>query len=261
MRRMTLLLAAMAFCAFSPVAAATEVKGRVIIRGALTPPPESGPRTYYWSLDNGVLAPREDRIFPDRDLMVLLAPRGRRPTRTDTAPVIVHVSSGGLRPAAVAVRSGTLVRFQNDDPFTHELYSPSHPDFAAESMAPGQTRPLVAPGSGQVEIRCRRTAHLRGFVAIVDAQYYVSPAADGSFTLQAEPGTYLVRIFFEGRWLPESELVINSERSQNVELTVDASTARPRPPAPAALPTPGAGGAAPAGTPPPPAAPAPAVPR
>jgi len=127
-------------------------------------------------------------------------------------------------------------------------------------MAPGQTRPLVVPGSGQVEIRCRRTAHLRGFVAVAEAAYVVTPGADGTFTLTAEPGTYTVRTFFEGRWLPESELVINSERSQTVEIAVDATSARPQPAAPAATPSPGAGGAAPAVPSAPSAAPAAAVP-
>lgn len=262
MHRPTLLLCVfVVVSALASTASATEVKGKVMIQGALLALPESTPRTYYWSLDNGVLAPREDRIFPDRDLTILLSPRGRTPARTENAPVVVHITAGGMQPAAVVVRAGTLVRIQNDDPFTHELYSPTHPDFGPESMAPGQTRPLVAPGSGQVEIRCRRTPHLRGFVAVTDASYYVTPGADGTFTLQAEPGTYLVRTFFEGRWLPESELVINPERSQTVEITVDASSARPRPAAPAAAPSPGAGGAAPAVPSTPPAAPAATVPR
>jgi plastocyanin len=245
---------------FASTALATEVKGRVVVRGSLAAGSEPAARTYYWSLDNGVLAPREDRIFPDRDLAIVLSQRGRAPTRSDGAPVVVHVAQGGLLPAAVAVRTGTVVRFQNDDPFTHELYSPTHPDFAPEAMAPGQTRPLTLPGSGQVEIRCKRSPHLRGFVAIVDATHALTPAADGSFTLEAEPGTYTVRIFFEGRWLPESELVVSSDRSQTVELAVDASAARPR--AAVSAPSPGAGagpvpapgaGAAPA--------PAPAAPR
>ena len=261
MPRTALLLCLMTAWVLPASVAATEVKGRVTVQGSLSTLPEPAPRTYYWSLDNGVLAPREDRIFPDRDLTILFVPRGHTPARSDSPPVIVHVTAGGLRPAAVVVRPGALVRLQNDDPFTHELYSPTHPDFGPESMAPGQTRPLVVPGSGQVEIRCRRTPHLRGFVAVADAEYFVNPEPDGSFTLQAEPGTYLVRTFFEGRWLPESELVINSERSQNVEITVDAATARPRPAAPAPAPSPGAGGAVPAVPSTPPAAPAAAVPR
>lgn len=255
----SLLLAALVLAA-SP-ALATEVKGRVVIRGAL-PAEAEGRRTYYWSLDNGVLAPREDRIFPERDLAIVLTQRGRTAARGDGAPVVVRISQGGMMPAAVAVRTGSLVRFQNDDPFTHELYSPTHSDFAPESMAPGQTRPIVVPGSGQVEIRCKRAPHLRGFVAVVDAAYVVTPGPDGAFTLQAEPGTYTVRIFFEGRWLPESELVVNTERSQTVEIAVDASVARPQPAAPAAAPSPGAGTGAPvappAGAPP---APVPPVPR
>jgi plastocyanin len=254
-----LLFAALLMAA--PPALATEVKGRVVIRGALPAQPETT-RTYYWSLDNGVLAPREDRIFPERDLAVVMTLRGRTPARGEGAPVVVRISQGGMMPAAVAVRTGTLVRFQNDDPFTHELYSPTHSDFGSETMAPGQTRPLSVPGSGQVEIRCKRAPHLRGFVAVVDAAYVLTPEADGAFTLQAEPGTYTVRVFFEGRWLPESELVVNTERSQAVEIAVDASVARPRPAAPAAPPSPGAGTGAPAlppaGAPPPPA---PAVPR
>lgn len=253
----------MALWCFASPSLATEVRGRVVVRGNLPAGPEPATRSYYWSLDNGVLAPREDRIFPDRDLAIVLTQRGRAAARTENPPVIVHLSQGGLVPASVAVRTGTLVRFQNDDPFTHELYSPTHSDFAPETMAPGQTRPLVVPGSGQVEIRCKRSPHLRGFVAVVDAAYTVTPGSDGAFTLEAEPGTYTVRIFFEGRWLAESELVINAERSQTVEIAVDASAARPRAPAaPAAPPSPGAGAGA---TPAPPAvappAPPPAVPR
>jgi plastocyanin len=269
----TLLLAALLTTA--PSAHGAEVRGRVVVRGTLPPRPE-GARTYYWSLDNGVLAPREDRIFPERDLAIVLAQRGRAAARGDGAPVIIRIAEGGMMPAAAAVRTGSLVRFQNDDPFTHELWSPTHSDFAAESMAPGQTRPLVVPGSGQVEIRCKRAPHMRGFVAVVDASYVVTPAADGSFTVQADPGTYTVRVFFEGRWLAESELVVNADRNPPAEIVVDASTARPRPAAPAAAPaaTPPAAPAAPgapaasaapaappAGAPPAPAPAPPAVPR
>lgn len=231
-------------------AQATEVAGRVVIKGSLAgplDPPSRRPR-FYWSLDNGVLPARADRILPERDLTIILVERGRPAARRTSAPVVVRIAEGGMFPSSVVVRPGTMIRFENDDAFAHELYSPSHPDFAPESMARGQTRPFVAPQSGRIEVRCKRSPHLRGWIAIEDAVYFVSPRPDGSFTLTAAPGLYAVRTLFEGRWIAESELLVEDSRNvQNVEVVVDAGVARP--------PTPAAPVPAPAQTPPTPTIP------
>ena len=71
-----------------PEAAATELRGRVIVRGELAPPSEPATRRYYWSLDNGVLLcrPHHNVIhhtpwsvrIDERGLPVFTPPRGHR---------------------------------------------------------------------------------------------------------------------------------------------------------------------------------------
>ncbi|MBI2896390.1 MAG: hypothetical protein HYY06_22725 [Deltaproteobacteria bacterium] len=229
-----------AICLFSALtgatsAQATEVAGRVVIKGSLAVVQEPASRRprYYWSLDNGVLPARADRILPERDLAIILVERGRPAVRRTSSPVVIRVAEGGMLPSSVVVRPGTMIRFENDDAFEHELYSPTHPDLAPESMARGQTRPFVAPQSGRIEIRCKRAPHLRGWIAVQDAVHFVAPRPDGTFTLTAEPGLYTVRTLYEGRWVAERELLVEDSRTvQTVEIEVDAAIVRP--PAPAA---------------------------
>jgi hypothetical protein len=231
------------------VAHATELVARVVIKGALpaAPEPLSKRARFHWILDNGVLGARANRLFPERDLAIVLVERGRPAARRTAEPVTIRLADGGMSPIAVVVRPRTMVRFQNDDAFAHELYAPNRDDFTPETTARGQSRPFVAPSSGQVEIRCKRAPHMRGFIAVTDAAHVITPGPEGTFTRAVEPGLYTVRTYFEGRWLPESELLVEDTRSQNAEIVIDATTARPQPPpaspvpanpSPAPVPTP-----------------------
>jgi plastocyanin len=225
--------------AISSFALATDVRGTLALRGDLPAAPEERGR-YYWQAENGVLPTRKPRVQMDRDVAVVLhgaAPGG--------APAIVTVRmiDGGLKPAAVVVRPGTLVRFENDDPMAHELYVPNPADaagqpwFKAEATGRASTRDVRFQNEGIFEIRCKRAPHLRGWVAVENITAMATPSTDGRFTFpDAAPGNYKIKVFHAGRWIHEAALEIEDDRSQDVEVsaTLPAAPASAAPGASAA---------------------------
>jgi plastocyanin len=222
-------------------APATDLEGRLDVRGDLPVPAEERGR-YYWQAENGVLPTRRPRLDLDRDVAVALhgaAPAGQLPT------VIVRMIDGGLRPAAIVVRPGTLVRFENNDLFAHELFVPNPASpmgqdwFRAEATSRGSTRDVRFTQEGTFEIRCKRAPHLRAWVAVENVTTSVTPDVDGKFAFDdVTPGNYRLRVFHAGQWIGEKPVEVEDGRTQEVEMqaTLPAAPAATAAPAASAAP-------------------------
>ena len=72
----------------------------------------------------------------------------------DHQTVTIGQSGKLFEPAALAVRTGTVVRFPNNDPFYHNVYSYSGPRFDLGRYAPGDSREVTLDRAGVVEVYC-----------------------------------------------------------------------------------------------------------
>ena len=88
-------------------------------------------------------------------------------------------------PHVLAVRTGTIVDFPNNDRIYHNVFS----------LSP--TRRFDRPGV--VRVFCDIHSHMNAFIVVFAHRFFVVPQPDGSFQLPAvPPGTYTVAGWYEG---------------------------------------------------------------
>lgn len=143
-----------------------------------------------------------------RGRVQLLAKGGKGPARgSDVRQAVVYyepenataVQSGGrpfemvtrkkeLSPRVLVVPKGSRVRFPNQDPILHNVFSVSAPnqfDLGLYRQGPGKEKRFESPGL--VRVFCNIHHDMVAYVLVLDTPYHVSPGADGSFVLSGLP--------------------------------------------------------------------------
>jgi len=100
-------------------------------------------------------------------------------------------------PAALVVRTGTEVRFPNDDPFFHNVFSYSaNARFDLGRYPQGETRSVVLAEPGLTRIFCEVHASMRAVVLVTDHGYHAVVEESGAFRIDAvPPGDYTVVVY------------------------------------------------------------------
>jgi plastocyanin len=83
--------------------------------------------------------------------------------------VQVHNEDRQFIPETVVIRAGTSVRFPNDDPFFHSIYSssPADPfDIGYYGFGPGKI--VTFPRVGIIELHCHIHARMHGTIVVTD---------------------------------------------------------------------------------------------
>lgn len=106
---------------------------------------------------------------------------------TGQAPEIV-TRDKALSPTVLSVSPGTQVRFPNDDPILHNLFSVSpENDFDVGVYSPGESPTVEFENPGVVNIYCNVHHDMHAHVLVVDTPWRASPGADGRFELTGLP--------------------------------------------------------------------------
>ncbi len=116
-------------------------------------------------------------------------------------PIKIVVTGGHTVPTTIAVTPGTVLSFENHDPFPHRMYLVGNDSFKAEEMGPSAHRDWSAPGQGKYEFRDQLFPSVRFYVVVdpgvVDIVY---PGHNGSFEFKNLPeGDYYLKAFFQGK--------------------------------------------------------------
>jgi plastocyanin len=92
-------------------------------------------------------------------------------------------------PNVLVVQKGTRISFPNDDPFMHNVFSPSPTKaFDLGSYKQGEKAGLVRMFNvGVVEVLCNMHAKMRAAVLVVPNRHFVKVGGDGSFRLDNVP--------------------------------------------------------------------------
>lgn len=91
-------------------------------------------------------------------------------------------------PRVLAVPRGSRVRFPNEDPILHNVFSVSGEgsfDLGLVPKGPGKERKFDRPGL--VRVYCNVHHDMVAYVQVLDTPYFARPAADGSFVLSGLP--------------------------------------------------------------------------
>ena len=94
----------------------------------------------------------------------------------------------GFVPRILAVPKGSRVRFPNDDPILHNVFSVSPGnafDLGLYKKGPGKEKTFETPGLAR--IYCNVHPAMVAYVLVVDTPYVATPGEDGSFVLTGLP--------------------------------------------------------------------------
>ncbi|PPV05742.1 hypothetical protein XBLMG947_3069 [Xanthomonas bromi] len=99
-------------------------------------------------------------------------------------------------PAVLAVRTGTLVRFPNNDQIRHQVYSFSPAKRFELPLFQGTTAtPVRFDQAGLVIIGCNIHDWMLGYIVVLETPYFGKSGSDGRVQLDAPAGNYTLRVW------------------------------------------------------------------
>lgn len=95
-------------------------------------------------------------------------------------------------PHVLPVIAGSTVRFPNEDPIYHNVFSLSRArTFDLGRYARGSSKNVVFPSAGLVQVFCHIHADMSGYILVLDNPFFVQPDQNGRFSLDGvPPGEY-----------------------------------------------------------------------
>lgn len=120
--------------------------------------------------------------------VVYWEPAGGAKARAASTPFVMTTRKKQFTPRLLTVPRGSQVRFPNQDPILHNVFSVSPGnafDLGLYRAGDGKTQRFDQPGL--VRVFCNVHHDMVAYVLVLDTPYSVSPGADGSFVLSGVP--------------------------------------------------------------------------
>ena len=114
-------------------------------------------------------------------------------------------------PHVLAILKGTKVKFNNSDPFFHNVFSSSRIKmFNVSQEKKGDVSELVFDKPGLIPIRCHIHASMKAYIVVLSNPYFAVTNEKGQFQIgNVPPGTYTLKVWSEH----------SSTTTQTVEVT------------------------------------------
>ncbi|MEQ1634388.1 MAG: hypothetical protein ABL997_18550, partial [Planctomycetota bacterium] len=169
-----------------------------------------------------VLEERDGTVRSDRSGVVLFV-EGALP-RAEPEPRVPAISQKGRRfdPPVLAVTTGTVVAFPNDDVVFHNVFSVSRANpFDLGSYKKGESKERSFDKPGLVKVHCNIHPEMSAHVLVLETAWHTITEADGSWTIPDLPdGEFCLRV-----WHPLADeqripLVVSDGKIANVEVVV-----------------------------------------
>jgi plastocyanin len=145
------------------------------------------------------------------DALVYFRPRA--PAAAPPAPVTATMTTRRKQfvPRVLAVTAGSTVRFPNEDPILHNVFSTS-PDnsFDAGQYHTGPGVAHVFDHAGLVKVYCNVHHSMFGYIVVLDTPHYARPDALGRFELRDLPDGEGELVVFHDRAQPWRQRVLPS---------------------------------------------------
>lgn len=147
-----------------------------------------------------------------------------RPGSPESAEIVTRDKS--LAPTVLSVSSGSEIRFPNEDPILHNLFSVSAGnDFDLGVYGPGEAPSVKLEQAGVVNIYCNVHHDMHAHVLVVDTPFRTRADSNGNFRLSnlpAGPGELHIWHRQSDRWSRPVELPADG----SIEATLNVSKPR-----------------------------------
>lgn len=146
------------------------------------------------------------------------------PDLTFTPPAQpVKIDQKGFRfvPHVTVVVPGTTVRFLNNDPEPHNVYSPEG-RYNLGTWPTGETRDHVFEKPGIFTQLCNIHPDMLAYVVVVETPYFAVTDAEGRFEVKGvPPGDYLVWAWHEKKDGLEREITVEAGQVLDLDLVIE----------------------------------------
>ena len=151
-------------------------------------------------------------------LVYLKGPTGE-PAPPVTAPEMAQQDTVFV-PSLVVVPVGSTVRFPNQDPFFHNVFSYSSAGrFDLGRYPRGESKDVKFEEAGLVKVYCEVHESMRGAILVTENRHWTRPDAEGRFRLEGVPaGRYTLVAWHADRGEKETEVTVPASGVVRVEL-------------------------------------------
>jgi plastocyanin len=135
----------------------------------------------------------------------------------------VKIDQRGFRfvPHVVAIQTGTTIRFVNNDPEPHNVYSPEG-RYNLGVWPTGETKDFVFKKAGVYSQLCNIHPDMQAFVVVLDTPYYAVTDETGRFAIPDVPaGKYRLEVWHEAKDGLAREVVVGPGTPRKLDLVVD----------------------------------------
>jgi len=162
-------------------------------------------------------------------------------TATDVGQAVVWLDAPGVRPPApksfdvitegkdfrprvTIVPAGSTVRFSNNDPFNHNVFSLSEEgQFDLGLYGRGEAKGTRFTRPGLVRVFCNVHANMAAFIIVLGSAYYGQPGGDGSFSIPGVPvGKYVLHAWHERAADMKQDVDVTAQGLTGLDLQLDA---------------------------------------
>ena len=192
------------------------IRGRVAIL-RVAQPPERRPSVS----ELGAPPPRE---IPDLRRAVVYLDKGPAAALESREPVRARMDQRNetFMPHVLAVDTGAVVEFPNNDSTYHNVFSLSKiKKFDLGRYARGKSKAVLFDRPGVVRIFCDIHSHMSAFVLVFSHPYYAKVEADGRYRIDnVPPGTYSVVAWNEGDSSDPRQVTVPDGGATEIDFTV-----------------------------------------
>jgi hypothetical protein len=131
-------------------------------------------------------------------------------------------------PRVVAVTRGSTIDFPNADPYFHNVFSLSGAaTFDLGRYPSGQSRSRLLAKPGIVKVYCHIHSQMSATILVLDNPFFVTPDAEGHFTLSGvPPGQYMLVGWHERVGEEQAAVAVHSGETTTATLSLPIGEAR-----------------------------------
>jgi len=135
----------------------------------------------------------------------------------------LKIDQKGFRflPHVAVVPTGSTIRFLNNDPEPHNVYSPEG-RYNLGTWPTGDTKDYVFKKPGVYSQLCNIHPDMLAYVVVVDTPYYAVTDEAGSYVIRnVPPGTYTLVVWHEKKDGLEREVKVEAGKPLKLDLVLD----------------------------------------
>jgi plastocyanin len=147
------------------------------------------------------------------------------PVAPPTSPVTLDQRSMQFMPHVLPVVIGTTVRFLNNDPTQHYVFSPDYEKYNLGTWPQGQSKDhtfatCAKPPCAYVQL-CRVHPEMEGYVVVLQNPHFAVTGADGHYKIDnLPPGTYTIAVWHPKLRAQPKPVVVDAAKPATVDFVL-----------------------------------------